>query len=203
MITLEDVRDEEQFAPGDEGKVQRIIDRTIALWETQTGRLWKRRTCHTQLWTLRTPEKRSARNLWTKLRPIETMTLKEWQINEAESSADLLAPNGDDYQLLGDEGKIIRVGAAAWGEFVKAEYTGGYIDSHQKSPPIGAAVVPDDVVEALVIQVIFRMRRHRGDRLIMSSQAFEAGSTNFLSADQHPIFKQAVKARRRRAYAGF
>lgn len=201
MITLEDIRAEQAFSPSQEPRVARIIKGTIALWERQSGRLWNRRTSYDQLWTLRTPNQRRSSQLFTKLKPIEALTLIEWDLNQDEAQAAMLNPDGDDYQLIADQGKVIRSDSAPWRYFVKATYDGGYIDGHQASPPIGAAVVPDDVLEALIIQVVFSLRRHDGDKVVMAEQAFEAGTARYLSADVHPVFLKAAKARRRRAYA--
>tara|TARA_R100000664_G_C2745601_1_gene133405 strand:+ start:1112 stop:1741 length:630 start_codon:yes stop_codon:yes gene_type:complete len=205
MIVLPDIRERMKISIDEEPVVQGLIDSTIDLFETLTHRKWSRRTSYTQEFYLSTEKRRHQKYLYVDLYPIESITLKEWNEGEDETAdattltATSASASGD-YRFISGRGKIIKVRSGAWKHFVKATITGGYQPKDWASESLTGATIPNDIREGLIRQVMFSKKRTEGERQVVRSQSFQAGSLQYLQGEFDPMFSRILKTHTRRTY---
>lgn len=170
----------------DEGVYAGLRERVIAMWEAATDRPWNRRVDYVQRFL---PPHDQVSTLFLALEPIETVTLVE---EKSRSSAEWTTIDPTSYDVAGN--RELAKYSGFWLAQVRVKYTGGYTEA-----PSGPTQLktPDDVAGALIVQAGFLVQRMSNEKLIVASTSFEAGSTQYLDASQHPHFKEMVKRYRR------
>lgn len=189
MISLVWLRARLGLDPSRDDQLTRLRDDVVALWESRTNRLWTERTDHVQAYRLGEKYERKG-PLRLELIPATSVSkVEEWEDGE---SADELA--ADEYAVVESRSlvKVARVTArypSLWLPNVQVTYSGG----------LAVADVPDDIKEALAIQVQYILNRHSGERSILSGITGPGGGVQFMvSADVHPHFKAQALLHRRR-----
>lgn len=178
MITAAELRDVIDIGPDRDRVLTGWARAVVALWETKTGRLWNRREGYVHRARL---ESVLDRVFWLPLYPVEELALAERRDGLAE--ADAVAVAEEDF-IVTDLGRVELLRTTPWaGRFLVATITGGYT----------TATLPADILEALKAQVAFMVKRLDPDTIALNSQAFEKGSTTFMTADLHPFFEAAVR----------
>ncbi len=183
MIPLSDLRERLELQPRDDQRLVGLRDAVVGLWEQETGRPWLRREDYVQ--TIRPRD--YTRKIWLALRPVESVTKVE----------EILS--GSDWTELDSEGWLfveptIEKLSSYFRRLVRVTYTGGVV----AEPEDAEAKTPADIREALILQARYLVDRHSGENAILRSKAFEKGSTSFLSADLHPLFKKTAQLHARR-----
>jgi hypothetical protein len=110
---------------------------------------------------------------------VEERTASQAEWDELEAS---------NYELL-EGGRIERIGCY-WPDRVRVTYSGGY--------PEGGA--PADILEALLLQCEFNVRRIGGDKVGIRSQGSGVPGGGFTSFDEaylHPTFAKLARQYRR------
>ncbi|MEE8164384.1 MAG: hypothetical protein V3T64_02340, partial [Myxococcota bacterium] len=184
------VRDELGLDANEDKKTQRLTNAVIALFERRTNRLWNKRTgfVHEQTVDIHT------KTIWVPLFPIETISIVHF--DDADDPDTIAAT---DIVVLKRRGRISLIASSStqriissFARNVTSTITGGH--------SVGGDEAPEDVIEALLLQLKFALTRHSNDKIAQSTQGFEGGSTTFLGADLHPHFKSVVKSHRRFAH---
>lgn len=178
MIDISDVRQLVKMDPAQEPVFQGWVDTAIAMWESATRRLWNYRAGYVQTFTLLELLERRRRRLWLDLAPLSAVTASEWCLANGPTTA--LAIAATDYAFDANTREVIRVRCSPWAEVTQFTMTGGYtVDT-----------CPAHIKRALVIQTAYMSARTTGPALIANSQAFEKGSTSYMTADLHPLFRE-------------
>lgn len=187
MITLQELS--ARLNAGQEAQ-QKVIESirlgVISLFETHTQRLWNRRVAYIDV---QRPDElirtRDRAMLWLPLYPVELLSISEHAHGDADA-----AVSSDDIDVDAVSGRVTRVNGY-WQDVVTMTITGGYTSE----------TAPADVRESLMAQMMFCYSRLSPSTIAMASQSFQVGSTQYLSADFHPLFSQAMGVHRRRAYS--
>lgn len=182
MLSLSRLRESVKVLAGRDEELEALRDAVEAQFEELTGYLWKARTGHVEVLenTLRTA--RDA--VWLSLAPVATITKVEEKSRTKAAAWDTL--DTADYELVGLR-RLARL-SGAFDEHVRVTYDGGYSD----------AACPQSIQIALLSQAKLLAHRLGEQQAALSSQAFEKGSTTFLSPDLHPLFRLEVSRRRKK-----
>ena len=205
MIVLPDIRERMEISIGEEPMVSGLIESAISLFETLTHRKWSRRTGYVKEFFLSDAKSRAAQYLYVDLYPVESIVVKEWNVAEDETADGVTltatsSSTGGDYRVINTRGKIIRVRAGGWKTFVKATITGGYQPKDWADESLTGATAPNDVREGLIRQVMYMKKRTEGDKQIIRSQSFQAGSSQYINDELDPMFKRIVRTHTQRTY---
>ncbi len=179
MITVPELRAELRPATNEDDTLAGIREQVVAMWEHETCALWDAREGHVMTLEVH----RSARTV-----DLPAMGVSE--IDKVETRSALI----DDEWVELDESDYMRVGARGlrrlggeWGEGTLVRVTAD----------VGMAQAPADIRKALLVQARFLRERLRDGMVAARSQAFEQGSTNYETADLHPLFLRAAMRHRR------
>ena len=202
MIDLQDIR--AKFAAEEKEErhdVEPLMEAVLAQWDTLTARVWGRVEGFEQKWRIRPNSRSTASVLWSKLYPIEAITISEWWSDEKESEASVV--QADCYDVDFEVGRIQRLSRFAavhggyWPPNVKATMTGGWtVEAARESADMAY------IRSALLHQVVYLHDRLDDQKISVNSLSVQmgdgTGTTQFMRTVQHPIFSQAVHQHRRR-----
>ena len=186
MITQQYVRERIKNVPQNGSIILEMIAEVEDLWESMTRRLWNFRTNYVQTWRLPNLLDRRGTSLRLDLTPVQSVTIQQWWPGNQAGAVTLVS--GTDYDLVdADSGRIVKLNDLGWSSVVQATVTGGYTSD----------TCPSDVKRALLTQLHFMMRRFDEQNIALSSQSYEKGQTNLMTADLHPFFKELADQRSR------
>ena len=182
MISISKLRQATRLGADRDHELTLHRDSVIALWEQTTKGLWNAREGHVQLKELTTDRRR---RIGLELRPVTSVTTVEAK-SPGDSSWTTLTTK--QYEVVNST--LLRVGRF-WSPLVRITYDGGY----------SATTCPEDIQNALLLQVRFAMERHQGEGLISRSRAIAGGSNvQFLEqAYVHPTFKAVARHHTRKS----
>lgn len=164
------------YAGVDSG-LQSLRDAVVAQFEELTGYLWNARTGYVEI--LENTLRDCADVVWLSLSPVTTLTTVEEKARASGATWTALAST--DYELIGAH-RLTKL-TGSFEDLVRVTYTGGYSDT----------TCPSAIANALLAQAKFLASRLDDQKIAISQQAFEAGSTTLLSPDVHPLFASCVK----------
>ncbi len=190
MLDIALVRDELGLDASQDAKTQRLTNAVIALFERRTNRLWNKRTAFVHEQTVPVHTK----TIWVPLFPIETISIDHF--DDADDPDTLAA---GDITVLQRRGRISLISSSSTQRIIST-FARNVVSTITGGHSVGGDEAPDDVIEALLLQLKFALNRHSGDKISQSAQGFEGGSTTFIGADLHPHFKSAAKSYRRYAH---
>jgi hypothetical protein len=163
------------------------LNSAIATFKNLTNREWSLVTGKEERWLLDVTKRPVDTTIWTKYFPISTIVLEEWDFNEAESAAEEI---DEEYLNIDNErGRIIR-NDGFYLPFVKATVSGGLTNDQIWSD------FPD-IVEAIILQVNFSIKRDNEENIAINSQGFEGGQTNLRTSEYLPKFLKVVSRHKR------
>ena len=181
MISKNELRQFLDLRADDDLQVSALRLAVIEAFEATTGGLWNARTWHVEERELATDR---ISTVFTRLRPITSMTTVEHRRRSETTFAELLA-SANAFFVVGDN--RVQVTSGYFRPIVRLTYDGGWTD----------LTSPADVRMALKIQAQFILKRHSGDKAITTSQGLEGATTSFMAASLHPEFKRVTKLYRR------
>lgn len=156
----------------------------IRVFENATGRLWSKRTNYVQRLYVHEWMRRSGK-IQLPIVPVASIEIKEWDNSEKYADAEVVS--SDDYDVDPYQMVVRRI-TGCWDCNVEMKITGGVEDDDPEYA---------DVTQAMIEQVMYWLERRRADHVGVSSQAFEGGSTTYLTQNLCASF-QAVASQRRR-----
>jgi hypothetical protein len=189
MIDIARIRGMIEFKTVSPTVLELALKSAIADFKRGTRRLWSYQAVYTEEKHIDVTDGDPVTELWFKLYPITTITLKEWYYNETETEAEDIS--ADEYNVNMALGKIIRYTGFKY-PFVKATITGGYTNDQIWD------LFPD-IVQAMVLEIQYGLKRDNEQNIAISSQGFEKGQTNLRTGHRHPRFEAIVKSYRRQA----
>lgn len=167
---------------GMDGELEAMRNAVVTQFEDLTGYLWNSRTGYVEI--VENTLVDSPNTVWLALSPVTTLTTVEEKARASGATWTALASTA--YELIGTR-RLTKL-SGNFEDLVRVTYTGGYTD----------LTCPADIANALLAQAKFLASRLDSQKIALSQQAFEAGSTSFLSPDLHPLFAACVRSRRRK-----
>jgi len=192
MISIAKFREALALPAARDAETQRLLASVVSMWELHTNRLWSKRTGYVQRWE----GVASTTGLsFLKCYPILRSPITEGGSGEilfslqeqADDDAAPVAVVATDYRLDTSMGQFRRLRTNPWRSSLIATYTAGYEDD----------TAPGDVIEVLFLQAKYWLKRNSPDKVDLASQAFEKGSTTYLTGLLHPAFKELARFRRK------
>ena len=192
MISLQDLLSRVDQKPGSETIAARHLSAAIGSFERLTGKLWNRRTGVQREVDLGMNAHRRNDPIFIE-EPNTTITaLEEWDAGfdpSVSAEFDEVTGVGAWRQLRKGEDIVEVLGVShSWSRFVRLTYSCGY-DTADESIPEHRM----DIVEAVVSQAEFTLRRFTGDPMLFRSRSVEGSSVDYLPGAYHPLFYEAVK----------
>ena len=183
MISLSRLRRDLQVSPDQEESLADTKASVVGLWETETDRLWAKRTGFVEEVRPRVAVEDSLR---LRLYPISAVTLVE---ERAAGESDWEELDATAYVVQAPD-RLRRL-SGCWAPEVRVTYSGGYDDD----------AAPAEVLLALLAQARFQGIRLAQESIAMRGQTVQGGGATFLEDGfLAPFFRKlAVRYRRRGA----
>jgi len=187
MIDLARIRTFQAFEKMEEAELELIFNSVVAEFQRGTRRIWTYQKDYTEIHNIDIRGGPKISTLWFKLYPISSIVLIQWNFGETESNAETI--DSGYYNMDSAKGKVIKDTFFNY-PFVKATITGGYTNDQ---------IWDDfpDIVEAITIEMRYRLKRDNEQNIIINSQGFEKGQTNLRKDLHHPKFTATMKAYRK------
>lgn len=183
MIKLSRLRTALGLEAKDDANLTAYRAKVVSLWERATGLKWDERTGFVE--TIETEPRTVTLYVWLSLQQVGTISKVEVRNFSDSDWEELDTSSTERYLILGQ--KLRRLNDR-WKELVRVTYDGGFAEA------------PEDIQQALIIQIKFELQRLADEKLASKAENFGKGSVGFLeTASWHPYFAKLVKQYRKKA----